>query len=165
MIRRLPRFGVAALLSLALLGAGCGGDDEGGGDTTSAEETGETASGGRPGQEEEAALQEEIENLPDEEQVERVGEAWVEPFGKLDQTMCAYLHPDLGGYGTCVSADYFSGALTQSVDLQRSFAGTTVKDVDVKGQTAVADFGNGEQVQFEQDSNGDWKVVEPASGG
>jgi hypothetical protein len=146
------RIGLVALVAAGLMTAGCGGDDEG-------EENGdETATLAVPGSEEAAALQEEIAGLSDEQQVERVGEAWAELYAERDETMCGYLHPDLGGASSCAS--YADGALTGSNIIQESFAGTTVESVDVKGETAVAEFSNGERVKFQQDPDGAWKVIQ-----
>ena len=81
-----------------------------------------------------------------------------ELYAERDEMMCGYLHPDLGaGPGTCAS--YADGALTGSNVLQESFAGTTVESVDVKGQTAIAEFSNDERVEFQQDPDGEWKVI------
>ncbi len=153
------RRGRVALLVLAatgLIAAGCGGDDEGddsGADTTTALEV----SGG----EEAAALYEEIADLSDEAQIERVGEAWAEPFAEGDEAMCAYLHPDLAPEA-CKEAGYLDGSLTNGSELQESFAGTTVEKVDVRGDTAIAEFSNGDQVKLMTDPDGAWKVVETA---
>jgi hypothetical protein len=72
--------------------------------------------------------------------------------------MCGYLHPDIAG--SC--ALYVEGALTGSTELQRSYAGTTVESVEIKGGTAVARFSNGERVEFQKDPNGEWKVTSVA---
>jgi hypothetical protein len=138
------------LVTVALAAAGCGGDDDDGATTEA------------PGGEAAAALQEEIADLSDEEQIKRIGEAWAEPFAAGDEAMCAYLHPDLGGEGEQVCNTYVSGDLAGSIALQTSFAGTAVESVDVKGQTAVARFSNGEPVEFQQDPEGDWWVVDPS---
>ena len=107
----------AALATLSFAFAACGGDD----DDETATET--------PGEAEAAALYEEISDLPDEQQIERVGEAWAGPFAAEDEAMCGYLHPDLG-----CSNQLVEGALTGSVAVQRSFAGATVSNVKVKWQ-------------------------------
>jgi hypothetical protein len=149
---------LVAFAAAALIGAGCGGDDEG-------DESGEDAATtlAVPGAEEAAALQEEIADLGDEEQIARAGEAWAEPFAAGDETMCGYLHPDLGGPSSCAEygiADPAKGSL------QASFSGTTVENVDLQGDTAVAEFSNGEDVTFGQDPEGAWKVTEiPTAGG
>jgi hypothetical protein len=140
---------LAVFLGLVVIAiAGCGDDEDD--DTTGAATTTDAAAA------EVDALQEEIANLSDEEQIERVGEAWAEPFAGQDEGMCAYLHPDLGGASSCTT--YVQGELIGSIGRQRSFAGATVESVDVKGQTAVAEFDNGEQIDFEQDPEGEWKV-------
>jgi hypothetical protein len=151
------RVALVVLASAAgLIAGGCGGDDEGddsGEGTTAALEV----SGG----EEAAALYEEIADLSDEEQIERVGEAWAEPFAKGDEAMCAYLHPDLAPEA-CKEAGYLEGSLTNGSELQESFAGTTVNSVDVRGDTAIAEFSNDKQVKLMTDPDGAWKVVETA---
>ena len=147
------RLALVAFAAVGLIAAGCGDDDgdESGEDTTTTLAV--------PGAEEAAALQEEITDLSDEEQIAAVGEAWAEPFGKGDETMCGYLHRDLGaGPSTC--AEYLSGSLTQSSKLQASFAGTTVESVEINGETALAEFSNGNRVEFAQDPDGAWKVVQ-----
>jgi hypothetical protein len=45
---------------------------------------------------------------------------------------------------------------------QAAFAGATVEGVAVKGQTAVARFSNGELVEFQQDPENKWWVLNPA---
>ncbi len=35
-----------------------------------------------------------------------------------------------------------------------------MESADIKGQTAVAEFSNGESVKFEQDPDGNWKVIQ-----
>ena len=137
------------LVAMALVAVGCGGNDDD-------EATTEAPGGGA------AALQEEIANLSDKEQIERIGEVWVEPFAAGDEAMCVYLHPDLGAENSETCALYVDGHLAQSDILQASFAGTTVESVDVKGQTAVARFSNGEPVEFQQDPEGEWWVVDPS---
>jgi hypothetical protein len=139
------------LVAMALVGAGCGGDDD---DEATTDTQGEAA-----------AVQDEIANLSDEEQIERIGDAWVEPFAAGDEAMCAFLHPDLGAEASETCSFYAEGQLAQSAILQASFAGTTVKSVDVKGQTAVARFSHGEPVKFQQDADGAWWVLDPALGG
>ncbi|HEX5894349.1 MAG TPA: hypothetical protein VFY33_05940 [Solirubrobacterales bacterium] len=145
---------IVAAFAIALVG--CGGDDDDNG-TSAATTTGATAA-------EAEALQDEIADLSDEEQIERVGEAWAEPFAAGDEAMCIYLHPDLGASGRETCTSYAEGALTRSSILQASFAGTTVERVAVKGQTAVATFSNGEPVEFQQDPAGKWWVVDPSGG-
>jgi hypothetical protein len=135
---------LAAALALAL--AACGGDDDETAAGTAAEDAAAT---------EAAALQEEIADLSDEEQIERVGAAWAELFAGGDEAMCEWLHPDIAG--GC--SQFIQGGLTGSVELQQSYAGTTVESVEVKGRTAVAEFSNGERVKFEKDSNDEWKVT------
>ena len=147
------RIALVVLAAAGLIAAGCGDDDEG--DESGADATTALAA---PGAEEAAALQDEIADLTDEEQVAAVGEAWAEPFGKGDEAMCGYLHPDLGGPSSCT--EFVKGSLTGSSKLQSSFAGATVENVDVQGDTAVAEFSNGEEVTFRQDPDGAWKVVE-----
>jgi hypothetical protein len=95
----------------------------------------------------------------DEEQVEQVGNAWADPFGRGDEAMCEHLHPDLGGASSCDA--YLEGALTGGTDLQRTFEGATVESVEVDGETAVAEFSNDNRVVFRQDAEGAWKVLEP----
>ena len=146
------RAALAVLAAAGLLVAACG-DDEG-------DETGETTTPAAavPGGEDAAALQEEIADLPDEEQITRVGEEWADLFGKGDEAMCGYLHPDLGGPSSC--ADYTEGSLTQSSELQASFEGATVETVNIDGETALADFSNGNRVGFQRDPDGAWRVVD-----
>lgn len=129
--------------------AGCGDDEDD--DAASPATTTDAAAA------EADALQEQIADLSDEEQIERVGEAWAEPFAAQDEAMCAYLHPDLGGATSC--AAYIRGELIGSIGRMRSFARTTVESVDVRGETAVAEFDNGERVDFGQDPEGEWKVT------
>jgi hypothetical protein len=142
---------VVVVLAVALIGLGCGGnngDDGNGGDATTF-----------AGAEEEAALQEEIEDLSDEEQIKRVGDAWADPFAAGDQSMCPYLHPDIApSPASCLM--FQEGALTGSVRVQRRFEGATVTDVTVMGETATTRFSNGEPVEFQKDPDGDWKIVE-----
>lgn len=144
---------VTGAFAIALVG--CGGDDDdaenGNGSTgTTSAATAEAS-----------ALQGEIANLSDMEQIERVGEAWVEPFAAGDEAMCAYLHPDLGAEVSETCALYGEGQLARSDILQSSFAGTTIESVDVKGRTAVATFSHGEPVEFQQDPEGKWWVLNP----
>jgi hypothetical protein len=140
---------ITALVAITL--AGCGGDDD---DATSAE---------RPVGGEAAAVYDEISDLPDEEQIERVGGAWAEPFAKGDEEMCAYLHPDLAP--SCVEAGYLDGALTGSLELQSSYAGARVESVEIEDGSAVTKFSNGEQVEFQLDSNDQWKVTSVSRAG
>jgi hypothetical protein len=143
-----------ALAALALIAAGCGGDDDSGDD--SAQEAATTAT--VPGAAEAAALQEQITDLSDEQQVTRVGDEWADLFGKEDEAMCGYLHPDIAG--SC--SLFVEGALTGSTVLQRSYAGATVESVEIKGGTAVAKFSNGGRVEFQKDPNDQWKVISVA---
>jgi hypothetical protein len=136
------------LLAIALIGLGCGGNDENGGDATTL-----------VGAEEEAALQEEIEGLSDEEQIKRLGNAWADLFAAGDKAMCPYMHPDI--VPAPASCEQFrQGAFTNSVRIQRTYEGATVTDVTVMGETATARFSNGESVEFQKDPDGDWKVLE-----
>jgi hypothetical protein len=137
---------IGSIVAIALVG--CGGDDD---ETTAADAAASEA----------AALYDEIADLPDEEQVERVGAAWAEPFAKGDEAMCDYLHPDIAG--GC--AQYVQGALTGSTELQRSYAGATVESVEIKGRTAVTKFSNGERVEFQKDPNDEWKVTSAGRAG
>jgi hypothetical protein len=152
------RIYVLALALTGLVASGCGDDDDG--DEPAGDQTTEVAV---PGAEEAAALQEEIADQTDEEQITAVGEEWADLFGAEDEAMCAYLHPDLGGASSC--AQYVIGALTGSSKLQGSFAGATVEGVEVGGDTATAEFSNGEQVEFSRDSDGAWKVTETPRAG
>jgi hypothetical protein len=145
---------IVAAFAIALVG--CGGDDDDNG-TSAATTTGATAADAE-------GLQNEIAGLSAEGQIERVGEAWVEPFAAGDEAMCVYLHPDLGASGKETCSLYAEGALARSSILQASFAGTTVESVEVKGQTAVATFSNREPVEFQQDPAGKWWVVDPSGG-
>lgn len=149
MSRRLAVFAAVAVTALA----GCGDDEE---DATPAATATDTAA-----TEAAEALQDEIANLSDEEQIERVGEAWADPFAKQDEAMCAYLHPDLGGATACSSN--VSGELAGSIRVQESFAGARVESVDIEGQTASAEFSNGQEVRFGQDPDGAWRVTDLAS--
>jgi hypothetical protein len=152
------RLALVAFAAAWLVAAGCGGDDE---DDESGEDAATTLA--VPGAEEAAALQEEIADLSDEEQIARVGEAWAEPFAAGDETMCGYLHPDLGGPSSCTE---YAVADPRQGSLQASFSGTTVENAHVQGDTAVAEFSNGEEVTFGQDPEGAWKVTEiPRAGG
>ena len=140
-----------ALVALAagLFAAGCGDDDD------ADETTGATTTLSVPGADQAAALQEEIAGLSDEDQVARVGEAWAEPFAAGSEEMCGFLSSDLGGPSSCSE---FTG---ESPDkLQKSFAGASVEKVEVSGDTAEAEFSNGEQVGFARDADGSWKVTE-----
>ena len=150
------RIALVVLATAGLIAAGCGDDDEG---DESGEDT--TTTLAVPGGEDAAALYEEIAGLSDEEQIERVGETWAEPFAEGDEAMCAYLHPDLAPEA-CEEAGYLDGSLTGGNELQSSFAGTTVKNVEIRGDTAIAEFSNGHQVKFRTDPDGAWKVVETA---
>jgi hypothetical protein len=131
----------ALVIATALLVFGCGGDDD---DDTTTEASG-TA--------EAAALYDEIADLPDEEQIERVGAAWAEPFAAGNEAMCGYLDPDLG-----CNEQYLDGALTGSSVVQSSYGGATVTNVKVDGETALTEFSNGQRVEFRKDSDGQWKV-------
>jgi hypothetical protein len=139
---------IMGAVAIALVGCGDDDDDATNGATTNAA----TADS--------AALQDEIANLSDREQVERIGEAWVKPFAAEDTAMCAYLHPDLGAEAPETCATYTDGNLAGGNVPQASFAGTTVDRVEVKGQTAVATFSQGEPVEFQQDSEGRWWVLD-----
>lgn len=143
-VGRWPAF-LAGVVAVALVG--CGGDDD---DETSAATTDTTAA-------EAETLQDEIAGLSDEQQIERVGDAWAQPFADGDETMCGYLHPDLGGPSSC--ARYVEGELIGSSERQGSFAGSTVETVKINGQAAVAEFSNGEQMEFQQDPEGAWRIV------
>jgi hypothetical protein len=147
-----PRIGLAMLVTVGLLVAGCGDDDD--------DESGETTAPAAavPGAEDAAALQEDIADLSDDEQITRVGDEWADLFGKGDEAMCGYLHPDLGGATSC--AEYVMGSLTQSSPLQASFEGATVESVEVDGETAFAEFSTDNRVRFEPDPDGAWKVIE-----
>jgi hypothetical protein len=148
------RVALIALAAAGLIAAGCGDDDDESSDETTTETTVSA-----PGAEDAAALQEEIADLGDEEQITRVGEEWADRFGNSDETMCGYLHPDLGA-GPTTCAEYIGGSLTQSSELQASFAGATVEGVEINGDSAFAEFSNGHQVEFAQDPDGGWKVVQ-----
>jgi hypothetical protein len=130
---------------------GCGGDDDD--DTTAATTTEDAA--------EAAALYDEIADLPDEEQIEQVGAAWAEPFSEFDEAMCDYLHPDIapGGSTSSSCSELASGALIGTATGQKSYAGATVKSVEVEGETAVAKFSNGEEVEFQKDPSDEWKIT------
>ena len=117
----------------ALIAAGCGDDDGGGGESTAS----------------------------DEEQVEQVAGAWAEPFGNGDEAMCQYLHPDLAPEA-CAEAGYLDGSLTQSSELQSSFADATVEGVEIRGDTALVEFSNGHTVKLKTDAEGEWRVIETA---
>ena len=151
-MRGQPRLWVLALVVIGLVAAGCGDDES---DENAQDQATELAV---PGAEEAAALQADVGDLGDEEQVTAVGEAWAELFGAEDEAMCAYLHPDLGGPSSCTQ--YVQGALTGSSKLQASFGGATVDTVNVDGDTATAEFSNGEQVTFARDPDGAWKISE-----
>ena len=145
---------VLATLTLACLGlVACGGDDD--------DEGGETGGEGTtlvvPGADHAASLQEEIANLSDEDQVARVGEAWAEPFAAGSEEMCGFLHPDLGGASSC---SQFIGATGSPSKVEGSFTGTSVQEVEVNGDTAVAEFSNGGRVHFAPDTVGAWWVTE-----
>jgi hypothetical protein len=131
----------ALVIAAALLASGCGGDDD---DDTATE---------APGTAEAAALYDEITDLPDGEQIEQVGAAWATPFAAGDEAMCGYLHPDLG-----CNQMFLEGALTGSTAIQSSYAGATVTDVRINGETANTEFSNGERVEFKKDSDGQWKI-------
>ena len=73
--------------------------------------------------------------------------------------MCQYLHPDLAPEA-CVEAAYLEGALTNGARLQSTFAGATVKDVEIRGDTAIAEFSNGHSVRLRTDPEGEWKIIE-----
>ena len=144
-----PCVALVALAAAGLLPGGCGGEDE-------AEETsGEATTVTVPGADQAASLQEEIADLSDEDQVARVGEAWAEPFASGSEEMCGYLHPDLG-----TSCSEFIGATGSPEKLEKSFTGTSVEKVEVTGDTAEAEFSNGERVTFSRDPDGAWTVTE-----
>jgi hypothetical protein len=145
---------IGAAFAIALVG--CGGDDDNNG-TGAATTTSPAAA-------EAEALQDEIADLSDEEQIARIGETWAEPFAAGDEAMCAYLHPDLAADAGETCTLFAEGALARSSILQSSFAGTTVKSVEIKGQTAVATFSNRKPVEFQQDPEGKWWVVDPSGG-
>ena len=148
----------APLAVAALLIIGCG-DDEGDGSADATTTATTTTAATVPGAEDAAALQEDIADLSDEEQITRVGEEWAGLFGNGDEAMCAYLHPDLGASASC--ANYVAGALTGGSELQASFEGATVESVEIDGgSTALAEFSNGHRVRFAQDPDGAWRVVE-----
>ena len=147
------RVWVLALVLVGVVAIGCGDGD--GGEKNAEDQPTELA---MPGAEEAAALQDDVSDRSDEDQVEAVGEAWAELFGAEDKAMCAYLHPDLGGPSSC--ALFVQGALTGSSKVQKSFAGATVEGVNVDGDTATAEFSNGKQVAFARDPDGAWKVAE-----
>jgi hypothetical protein len=143
------RLVLVAFAAAGLIAAGCGGDDDDGSGQ-------DTAALAVPGADQAASLQEEIADLGEEVQIARVGEAWAEPFAAGEETMCGYLHSDIAG--SC--SGFVGGALTGSSELQASFAGATVKRVDVQGDTALAEFSTGNSVKFQQEPDGAWKVVE-----
>ena len=145
---------VLAFVVTGLVAAGCGDDDDDDSGTAEDQATGLAV----PGAEEAAALQEDIADQSEEDQIAAVGDAWAELFGAEDEAMCGYLHPDLGGPSSC--AEYVMGSLTGSSELQRSFAGATVDRVSIDGETATAEFSNGEQVEFAPDADGAWRVIE-----
>jgi hypothetical protein len=138
----------AVVLTVGLIGLGCGGDDDdgNGGDATTF-----------TGAEEAAALQEEIAGLSDEEQIKRVGAAWADPFAAADEEACPYMHPDVAPAPEAC-AILLSSDFTGSVRVRGSYAGATVADVTVEGETARAEFTNGELVEFRKDPEGEWKV-------
>lgn len=140
---------LVALAAAGLLAGGCGGEDE-------AEETGgEATTLMVPGADQAASLQEEIANLSDEDQVARVGEAWAEPFAAGSKEMCGFLHPDIRGPSTCTE---FTGGSPDR--LQESFAGASVEEVEVTGDTAEAEFSSGKRVRFGRDPEGAWWVTD-----
>ena len=128
------RTALLALAAAALIVTGCGDDDGG-------ESAGSSAT--------------------DEEQITQVGNAWAEPFGNGEEAMCEYLHPDLAPEA-CEEAGYLDGSLTQSSELQSSFADATVESVEVRGDTAIAGFTNGHSIKLMTDPDGEWKVIETA---
>jgi hypothetical protein len=143
---------LALLLSVLALGAlglaACGGDD---GDE---EETTPEV----PGTAQAAALQEEIAGLSDEEQIRRVGAAWADPFATGDEGACAYFHPDIVPVASsCLHL--LEGAFTGSVRIQRSYEGASVTNVTVMGETAKAEFSNGESAEFQKDPEGAWRII------
>src|SRR5688572_5983908 len=96
------RTALALLAAAGLIAAGCGDDDEDEGNSSGDGEPTAESAVSAPGTEDAAALQEEIADLDDEEQVTRVGDEWADLFGNADEAMCGYLHPDLGlGEGSC----------------------------------------------------------------
>ena len=131
--------GTACVFALA----GCGGDDSKDATAGDARSAGATA------------LYEEIADLGDEEQIKRVGAARAEPFASGDEVMCDYLHPDIAG----ACSGYVEGALTGSSLLQKTYAGATVREVEVNGDTSTTEFSNGERVDFGKDPNDEWKIV------
>jgi len=137
-----------ACATIALpVAAGCGDDDDD--DATPTPE--QVAS------DEAAALQEEIANLGDKEQIERVGAAWADLFAAGDEEMCGFLDPDIApSPEACLP--YLEGALTGSVEVQSSYAGATVTDVRLQGDTATTTFSNRQRVEFVQDPGGAWKI-------
>jgi hypothetical protein len=82
-----------------------------------------------------------------------------DPFAVGDEEACPYIHPDVvPAPETC--SYLLEGDLVGSIRIQRSYAGATVTNVTVMGETARAEFSNGEPVEFQKDPDGDWKIVE-----
>ena len=74
----------------------------------------------------------------------------------------AAFQADIGDLGDeeQVTAVGVQGALTGSSKLQASFGRATIDTVNVDGDTATAEFSNGEQVTFARDPDGVWKISE-----
>jgi hypothetical protein len=146
MKRRIRVAAASSLLALGALGlVACGGDD----DETTTE---------IPGEAQAAALQDEIAGLADEEQIKRVGAAWARSFAAGDAGACAYFHPDIVPAAASCS-QFREGAFIGSIRIQRSYGGASVVNVTVKGETARAEFSNGQSVEFQKDPEGAWRVT------
>jgi hypothetical protein len=130
------------LVALAL--AACGGDDE----TTPAATTTTSGATGATG---EAAVQEAVQGLSDEQQIKRVGAAWAEPYSQGDKAMCEYLHFDIEA-----ACSIYTGP--NPSEATKSFEGAKVESVEVNGKKAIAQFSNGEAVEFTKDPNDEWEV-------
>jgi hypothetical protein len=132
------------IIALAIALAGCGGDDDDGARSPQDRRL-----------EDAAAVYEEIRDLTDKQQIERVGAAWAATYSRKDEAMCDYLHPDIAG--GC--SELVQGALSGSSRIQRSFAGTSVVRAESKRRRAVAEFSNGERVDFAKDADDRWTIV------
>ncbi|HYH62070.1 MAG TPA: hypothetical protein VD766_09410 [Solirubrobacterales bacterium] len=152
------RLVLCLLAAVGLIGIGCGGDDESSEDDGAATSTTtSTTVSDSPGAEEAAAFQEEIADLSDEEQISAIGDEWAKLFGDGDEKMCGYLHPDISGETAC--SGYVNGSMTGSSELQSSFSGATVEDVQIEGEEAFAEFDTGNTVKFTPAPDGTWAII------
>ena len=133
---------LAMLLSLLVLGAlgtgGCGGGDD---ETTAASES------------ETTAMAPPVANnqLSDEETIEQQGNVWAVEFAKDGPVSCYSLGQPACERANCerVPNEPIENCAPPSAEFRESFADATVERVAITGNDAVAEFSNGESVEFE----------------